>query len=241
VSDTFFVTMRPQSWMEYVWYGIYGWQLLWMIQAIAIQFHKFPAVLNSFVFLLFLSSTILTATWVVFLNRLMVTAACIVLFSAVFLTALALVLIYVRFNEYYDPEEHPACYFWGFQVLVFNGIACYVVWLIYHAMLILAAVLTYREDITEPTSTTVVLILMYVLVLVWFILENTVFLWSTRYTFSIYPTLVTAQVASALGNWDPRMRNSIILVMLIAMVCVIFVFRVVRVAVRLKRSRKTYS
>jgi hypothetical protein len=213
-----------------------------MVYAVGILFKKnFLDAMNSLFYILYISSSGLEIAWITFLSRRMLLPACVAIFCAAFLTVFALVLAYVRFNDEYEHEEHSAWDFWGFQLLIFNGIAGYAVIIWYNSLLWLSIILTYREDVPELTSTTISLTFAFTLVIIWFGLENVVFLWLTRFTFSIYPVLNITLTASLLENWNPSSRNSIILAVLLGVVCLFFVLHIVRVTFRLVRARQSYA
>ncbi|KAK3748714.1 hypothetical protein QZH41_004710 [Actinostola sp. cb2023] len=242
ISSRYNVSISLSWWVKYLWYAVYVWQGLWMAFAVALLFKKkFPDGMNCLFFLLFISSIGFDIAWVIFKSRDAILPACIVIFCSVLLKALALILAYVKFEDKYDYEEHTLGDFWGFHLLTCNGIAGLVVVSTYNALIWLSIVLTYKDEISEQSSTTIALTIAYTIVIIWFILENTVFLWSTRFTFSIYPVLIITIAGSLHENWDPESRNAIILAVFLGVVCLFLVLHVARVIVRLAKARRTYT
>lgn len=241
ISSHYTVSLSLSWWTKYFWYGVYFWQLLWMLYAVAILFKRnFPNALSCVFFLLYILSSGLDIAWVVFISRNMIIPGCVVIFLGAFLKGLALALAYVNFAKYYDFEKQSLWDFWGFHVLVFNGIAGIIVIGTYNALIWLSIVLTYDDDILEKSSTTVSLMISFTMIIIWFILESTVILWSTRFTFSIYPVLMVTVISSLLQNWDPKSRNFIMLSVLLGVTALFFVCHVIRVIARLAKARRTF-
>lgn len=242
VYDRYRVSLFPAWWLKYLIYALFVWQGLWMIYAVAILFKKkFPDALSFLFYILFISSSGLEIAFIIFLSRNMILPAYVASFTAVFLKVFALVLSYVKFDYEYEHEEHTFGDFWGFQLLIFNGLAGYVVVLWLNSLMWLSIVLNYREDVLELTTTTISLTLATTSVIIWFLLENLAFLWITRFTFSIYPISIVTLTASLLENWNPSSRNSIILAVLLGITCLFFVLHIIRVTFRLVRARRSYA
>ncbi|XP_031571270.1 uncharacterized protein LOC116305482 [Actinia tenebrosa] len=242
VYDRYRVSIFPAWWIRYLVYTLFAWQGLWMVFAVAILFKKkFPDALNFLFYVLFISSSGLEIAFIIFVSRNMILPACVASFSAVSLKVFALVLSYVKFEYEYEHEEHSLGDFWGFQLLILNGLVGYVVVLWFNSLMWLSIVLNHRNGVPELTTTTVSLTLAITSAIIWFILENLVFLWITRFTFSIYPVSIVTLTASLLENWNPSSRNSIILAVLLGIVCLFFALHVIRVTFRLVRARRSYA
>lgn len=241
ISDKYEVSNSLPWWIIYFWYGLHAWQGLWMSFSVAILFKRnFPNAIDGVFFFLYILSTGLDIAWVVFSSKEMIVPACVVIFLGVFLKIPALVLVYVKFEKSYDYVKHSLWDFWAFHVLVFNGIAANIVMSVYNALIWLSIVLTYTEGLPERSSTTMALTITFTLTIVWFLLESSLFLWYTRFTFSIYPTLMVTIISSLIQNWAPESRNFIILAVLLGVVCLFFGCHVILVISRLKKARRSF-
>lgn len=241
IVSSYYVSMRLSWWTKYFWYVVYFWQVLWMSFSVAILFKRhFPNAVGCMFFTLYILSSGLDIAWVVFISRDMILTALIVIFLAVFLKGVSLVLAYVNFAKYYNFDRHSLWDFWGFHVLLFNGIAGVIVVGIYNALIWLSIVLTYHSGIPEKSSTTISLTLAYTMLIIWFVLETSIILWSTRFTFSIYPVLMVTLVSSLLANWNPQSRNFIMLLVLLGVSVLFLVCHVIRVVSRLAKARRTF-
>lgn len=133
---------------------------------------------------------------------------------------------------------------WLIRLLIQNGIAFYAAWVTIATLLNLGVVLTYKDgsDVTDiyleqDVSSTIVLAIASAEILLWFILDLTVFDKYTRYAFSPYITLTVAFAGVVQKNFDldTAFRNSIfsVVLLIVAAICL-----VVKVTVMLWRHFK---
>ena len=93
----------------------------------------------------------------------------------------------------------------------------------------LASVLQYFTNLSPADSGTVSLVLLTVIVVTYFILENTIFDRFTRYMFSVYPVVVWTLIGIFIAHWGEKdqRRNAIFTLVLLVVMIVNVVARVI--------------
>ncbi|EDO34277.1 predicted protein [Nematostella vectensis] len=234
ISDIYESDINPASWAFSIWGVIYTWQVLMIIYVTSLICRKHvPNVLNCTFLGLYILSCFFNGTWIVIWQRLHLSAASGVLFAICFILYATLFVSYYRLNKFAN-SKFPKFDFWCIQVLVHNGIAFYATWCTVASLLNMTSAVTYVHGVARATAGTIALSILAAEIIVWFIVENFVLERFLRYTISQYPVLILALTAILYSHWKPGNANAILTLVLLCVVCVLYVLRLVRVALKIK-------
>ncbi|KAJ0059537.1 hypothetical protein NL108_001892, partial [Boleophthalmus pectinirostris] len=117
---------------------------------------------------------------------------------------------------------------WCYRIIVQNGVMIYTTWTTIATLINLAIVLTYEAGMNPLDAGTISYSILSVVLLAWFVLENTVLDKHVRYVLIVYPVVIWALSGNLDKNYDPESpnRNGIFIVVLLALACLIFVTRI---------------
>ncbi|EDO40526.1 predicted protein [Nematostella vectensis] len=241
VSDIYSTDITPAGWAFSIWGVIYTWQVLMIIYVTSLICRKHvPDVLDCTFLGLYLLSCFLNATWIVIWQRMHLSAASVILFAISFTLYATLFVSYYRLNKI-GKREFPKFDFWCVQALVHNGIAFYATWCTVASLLNMTIAVTYVHGVARATAGTIALSILAVEIIAWFVIENFVLERFLRYTISQYIVLIVALSAILYSHWKPDNVNAILTLVLLCVVCVLYLFRLVRVALKIKSERHNRS
>ncbi|XP_040922246.1 uncharacterized protein LOC121200807 [Toxotes jaculatrix] len=237
ISDEFVTQITPAGWTFTIWSIIYTFLALMSLYLLSGIFRKnaygyvycSPPVLPHGFFVVFCLNLGLNIGWLLLWDRRLMAAA------LVFLILIALTNYVVIFFSCYGLHNYGAWLnkyhkvdLWLHRVLIQNGVAVYATWTTIASLVNLAIVLNYNANMSQTDAATVSLSILTVVLLVWFVLENSVLDKHVRFILSIYPVVIWALTGVFMKNYNAAAptRNNIFIVSLLAIACVVFVGRV---------------
>lgn len=224
ISRMYPTDVKPARWAFSIWPVIFTWQCLWIIYSLTFIVRKsVPAVHNWLFFALFTLSSMSVTSSVLLRHRFIIEAQVVTnCLCFVFLCA-ALGTSFYRFDRMVN-KNFPKFDFWAIQVLIHNGIGLFCSWLAVASLLGINKVLIYVHGFAKPTAGSVILAVLAVELIVWFILENTVFERAARYTVTIYPATINA-LSGIVASKAISKQNHTFAIVLLCLVVVMFMVR----------------
>ena len=201
VSDHYYLQVTPAGYTFAIWGLIYFWQAAWIIYtwSFVIRPHKIPTVPAGFLWMYAVANVfppIWTVLWCKFLPIWSLPALMATPFIQYF--ALAIAHKYFTNNLRLFGQADVALT----RILVHNGVAFYTTWVSIAWQLNLGVVLQFYL-LVDPTITGgIVLTSTVIQLVVWFVLEQTVFREAMKYTLSIYPVVTWATVGIVVEHWS---------------------------------------
>uniref|UniRef100_UPI0037E98F4D uncharacterized protein n=1 Tax=Semicossyphus pulcher TaxID=241346 RepID=UPI0037E98F4D len=243
ISDDFVTQITPSGWTFTIWSIIYTFLALVSAYVFSGIFRKnaygyvycSPAVLPHGFFMAWCLNLSLNIAWLFLWDRRLMAAA------LVFLILIALTNYIIIFFSCHGLHSYGAWLnkyhkadLWLHRVLVQNGVAIYATWTTIAALVNLTIVLVNDANMSQSDAAIVSLSVLTVVLLVWFILENSVLDKHVRYILTIYPVVIWAVTGVFTKNYVAELptRSNIFIVSLLAMACFLFVARIVLVASR---------
>lgn len=240
VSDEFNTEITPAGWTFAIWTVIYIFLALTLVFALSGFCRKnaygfvycSPAVLPRSFFLVWCFNMAFNTGWLFLWDRRLFTAALVFLvliavsnYMMIFFSCWGLHTYGPWLNKYHKVD------LWLHRVLVQNGVAIYATWTTVASMVNLDIVLIYDTDMSQAEGSTISLSILTGVLIVWFILENTLLDKYVRFIVSIYPVMIWALAGVFAENYDAEepSRNNIFVAALLAVACTLFVARVILV------------
>ncbi|XP_068199840.1 uncharacterized protein [Antennarius striatus] len=237
ISDEFSTEITPAGWTFTIWSIIYIFLALVVLYMVSGIFRKnaygyvycSPAVLPLGFIVVWCLNLTLNTTWLFLWDRRLMPAALALLiliastnYIMIFFSCHGLSNYGIWLKKYHQVD------LWLHHVLIQNGIAIYATWTTIASLVNLTIVLINDAGMDQTDAATVSLSVLTVVMLVWFILENSVLDKYVRYILTIYPVVIWALTGIFMKNYDAvaPSRNNILNVALLAVGCTLFVTRV---------------
>ena len=249
----------PASWTFSIWGLIYAWQVLWLLYGWSFVCRpRAQRTIFWGVYPMFLFVCLAIIGWFyVWGNEYPQGGLVFILLMAISLYVAIGMLSYHLYRKTKDLEEEgQKCDLWMTRIVVLNGLGLYASWVSVATCLGVGIVILYYSPqsaglgLTEgsggavgsgngsggglntPLATdsgTVTLALLAFIVLVYFILENTVLDRFTRFMLVVYPTIIWALSGAVQGQWNKyeNPRNQIFSLVLLCVVILLACIRVV--------------
>ena len=210
VSKKFHLEMTPVGATFSIWGFIFLFQLMWIIYAITTTCRKDNAadILSANFFISFNLNILLIVVWLLLWSR-QKTELClaVITLGQLFLN-LTLATACVDLKNFLSaPTSVGKSDVWYQRFLVQNGILFYATWTTVATFINLGVVLTYNFGFSSETVSFTLLLVLGVLAIGWFVLENFFLNAYTEYTFSAYITLIYALAGVFANNYN---KNSTI-------------------------------
>lgn len=244
VSSRFETDITPAGWTFSIWGVIYTWLTLMVIYITIFVFRGSWAqsLLPCAFYFCWLSNMVLNMIWLVVWDREMMQVALVVLLLVVVTNHGALFCACYA-SDYYGlwletyHRKDLAC----LRILVQNGLAVYTTWTSI-AVLINFALVLQLLGVDRSTAATASLCILLGEVATWFILENWVLDRWVRNILTVYPVVIVALVGNVYKHFNPAdpTPNSVFMVVLLVLACILFISRVCTVAWR-NRWRPLHS
>ncbi|XP_028290537.1 uncharacterized protein LOC114454343 [Gouania willdenowi] len=240
ISADFSTQITPAGWAFSIWGIIYSFLACSLVFILSGLFRKnaygyiycSPAVLPRAFFITWCLNLGLNVSWLFLWDRRYMVPALVFLcliastnYKMIFLSCYGLQAYGPWLNKYHKVD------LWLYRVLIQNGIAIYATWTTIASLLNLTIVLTSNEGMSQTDAATLSLSILAVMVVVWFILENSYFEKHVRFILSIYPVLIWSLTGVLTKNYNAAAptRNDIFIAALLAVACVLCASRVVLV------------
>ncbi|KAJ8037728.1 hypothetical protein HOLleu_18619 [Holothuria leucospilota] len=242
-NRTYLTEINPAPWAFAIWGPIYLWQASWIVYVIVCIFkrnengpvYRNPQVLN-YVFL-----SVYPLNLAISIGWLFAFAADAQIWSLVCLIGLQ-VTLYIVMISYYIPMKKYTVELakrqrWNLlclRILVQNGVALYASWCTVASLLGLTIVLVYESGWTQTAACCVSLSILSLELILYFIVDITVFDSYTRYTFSTYPTVMWALIAILVENYAADRQH---MIFALCLLCVSTVMCAIKVVVAVRRRQ----
>ncbi|XP_061569609.1 uncharacterized protein LOC133423450 [Cololabis saira] len=240
VSAVFDTQLTPSGWTFNIWSVIYTWLIAMIIYIVTGLCRKnghgyvycSPAVLPYGFFVSWCINLCFNIGWLLAWDRGMMIAALVLLilvigtnYSMTFFICHGLHIYGAWLKKYHRVE------LWLLRVLVQNGVMIYATWTTIATLINLTIVLTYDAKMSPTDAATLSYSLLTVVLLVWFVLENSILDKHVRYICINYPVVLWALTGNLDKNYDSNSpsRNGIFIVALLALTSVLFVMRIILV------------
>ncbi|XP_031570398.1 uncharacterized protein LOC116304756 [Actinia tenebrosa] len=238
ISRMYPTDVKPASWAFSIWPVIYTWQCLWILYSLTFIVRKsLPPVQNWLFFVLFTLSSVSVTSSVLLRHRFLIEAQVVTNCLLYIFLCATLGTSFYRFDRIVN-KHFPKFDFWAIQVLIHNGLGLYCSWVAVASLLGINKALIYVHGFAKPTAGSIILGILAVELIVWFIVENTVFERVARYTVTIYPACIVALSGLVAKNRSSK-QNYVFAIVLLCLVVVMFIARLVLVARRIFLIHRT--
>lgn len=200
--------MTPAGYTFSIWGVIYAWQALWILYAWTYTFR--PNAIRTIFTGVYIGYSIVNSfniTWIYVWGNEHVVASSVILFlfNAAFYPTIALLFGY--FNTVKDKAGKVDIVLT--YALPMNGLCLYATWTTIAMLINLTAAVQYTTSISGTNMATISLTILLLLVLTYFILENTILdKYGFRYVYSVYPVVVWALAGVLAAHWGKGDGNS---------------------------------
>ncbi|XP_029380821.1 uncharacterized protein LOC115057763 [Echeneis naucrates] len=230
VSAHYETDITPAGWTFSIWGVIYTWLTLMVIYITTYAFRGSWAqcLLPYGFYFCWLTSMGMNMAWLVLWDReLMLTALVILIliaisnYSALFFSCFATDYYGMWLKTYHRKDL--AC----LTILVQNGLALYSTWTSIASLINFSLVL-HMWGVDKSTAATTSLCLLFAELVGWFILENWVLDRWVRNILTVYPVVIVALVGNIFKHFNPAdpTPNSMFMVVLLVLGCVLLVSRI---------------
>ncbi|XP_030016416.1 uncharacterized protein LOC115437333 [Sphaeramia orbicularis] len=244
VSARYETDITPAGWTFSIWGVIYTWLTLIIIYITGYVFRGSWAqcLLPYAFYFCWLANLLMNMIWLVLWDRELMLAALVVLILIVITNYSVLSICCVATDYYglwlksYYPKD-LCC----LRTLVQNGLAVYTTWTSIASLINFALVL-HLWGVARSTAATASLCILFAEIMAWFILENWALDRWVRNIVTVYPVVIVALVGNIMKHYnsaDPS-PNSIFMIALLVVACILFIFRICNVIWR-NKYRPLYS
>ena len=234
VSDEFYTEITPAGWTFSIWGIIYAWQVLWILYGWSFVFRpSFTKTITPVVYLLYGFTNICNIIWsYLWGNEYPQVAFPFIFLIAVSLwTAVGVEVVYL----YKQPpsSDHSKWFkldFYITQIVVVNGLAIYGTWVTIATLINFSIILEYYADLNGTDVDTAALSILSFLLLLYFVLENTILDRFLRLVFIVYLVVIWALsgvLSAHFGDDDENRRNSIFTLVLLIVTIILFIIRAI--------------
>ncbi len=231
VSKMYYTQITPSDSTFAIWGLIYICQIAWLVYGWTFLCRKTAInTISPFTYIAYAIVNLTNIAWIFVWDNLYIKVASGVLF----LSALSL---YVSLGSaaYYlytqtptltknDPKDLHTT-----RILVLNSLAIYMTWVTIASLIGLTTVLQYSTSLGAVKAGTISLSVLAVLVILYFILENTILDRYLRYVGIVYPVVIWALTGAVVAHWGKESdgQNPLITVVLLAVSILLFLVRIV--------------
>jgi len=203
VSNKYSLYITPAGWAFSIWGFIYICLGATVSYCVSTLFRTSPSgqpvyvdpiILSPPFYLLLTSSFILNIIWIFVWNNEMIVAGSIFLLLITYSAWLAVGYAVLRMGRVIDANEkhiiHPEIRLQ--RILVHNSISIYAMWTTIASLLNINAAFQYFGPYDGEVTSAICCILLLILLIGWFVLENTIFDPDVRYILAQYPVAIFA-------------------------------------------------
>ena len=237
VSDDYQTEVTPAGSTFAIWGFIYIYQLAWVIYSLTLLCRNAPDILPTSFYVSFTFATIFNLSWLLVWSREHLGLAFVfIALIGIFLEA-SLYFSFTSLERYIEKlrsgESPPsATDVWCIRMLVHNGIIFYTTWVTVATCLNMTIVLQYDLEANGSKAALGSLIILFLIIVVWFLLENFVFAAYTRFTFTEYIVLVVALSGILKKNWTDGKGNQGFVMFLLVLSAILLILRLVVIFVK---------
>ncbi|XP_064406774.1 uncharacterized protein LOC135351642 [Halichondria panicea] len=233
VSDSYNTQIGPAAWTFAVWGVIYTAQVIWIVYGWSFVFRPATPRAISFVTYIFygfanLCSIVWTYTWGNLYPQ--VAFAFIALCGiSLYATVIAQAIHLYRETPALSSTKKFKIDLYLTRIIVLNSVAIYASWLTAATQLNFVIVLVNYGGVDPTTAGTVGLSILLVVIIIYFILENTILDRFARFVFVVYPLLIWAFTGIVSAHWgvEKDNQNPIFTLVLLVLCIVLFIVRII--------------
>jgi len=206
ISNDHCVQITPAGWTFSIWGVIYAWQALWILYGWSFIFRPaFPRSIIFFTYNFYTVASIFNIIWSYLWGNDQVLAGypIIALFSIALYSTISVQAIWLhkvtpllQSSNKYKPDLYIT------RFLVLNGILVYTTWLTAATELNFAIMLQDYAGVDPQTASTAALSVLTVVIVLYFVLENTILDRFLRFVFIVYPVLIWALSGIMSAHWE---------------------------------------
>ena len=232
------IEFSPAPFAFEIWKLVNAWTSVWILYSATHIFRtSVPDVLPAFFFVSFTLATIANIAWTQFMSWEIIPPTTGFAFAMMIFLYAALLCSYAGLHK--QRYHIRKLDFWIIQLLVNNGIAVYATWATITAFRHFALSMIYFHGVDRELAVTVALGVIAVAMIIWFILENTLWKQHLLYTVTIYPVLIWAFMASVILNLNHVSHtNTVIMQALLTMSGTFFIGKICHLTWNVVQKRK---
>ncbi|XP_018021864.1 uncharacterized protein LOC108678041 [Hyalella azteca] len=242
-NRTYLLPASPAEWTVVLWPITMGWLLFCVLFGYVLlcvknpvgPAYKSPPVLGAWFLLNFTLSLFCVIAWSIVYDRELVVPAAVLSILAAILSWIATAEIYRTVHEYGGwMARHSRVMLWLYRLLWHNGMAGFTAWLTIQAIYVLFVTLRAMAGMSLINTVWGVFGSMTAIIVVWFILENSILDSYGRYTFTQYPVVVVHMAGVYVAVKDLQNVNEVkaFAIALLALACVCAALRIILMFVR---------
>lgn len=249
IADAFYVSATPAGWtFAVIWGTIYFWNFAWFVYVLTTVCRRNDDghyiyqmnLLSPLFFVSFIINNCAVVTWLFLWDRQYLNWALLVI---AFTPLTLYICLFISFRRLYAnlnvlSKAGAVKDIWLTRIFLQNGIAFFATWVSIATLLNFAIVLTYYWSVEMQVSVSIALGILSFFIISWFLLDIFVIDKFVRYTITPYIVVVVALVGSVQKNFDldDNYRNSIFLVVLLAVAGVALLLKLVIMLIRACRT-----
>lgn len=231
VSEMYFTQITPANYTFGIWGLIYVCQIAWLVYGWTFFCRKTAVkTISSFTYIAYAIVNLTSIVWIYVWDNLYIKTAS----GMLFLCAISLYVTLGSAAYYLDSQTSTLTKtdpkdLYATRILVLNSIAIYMTWVTIASLIGLTVVLQYSTNIGAVAAGTTSLTVLGVLVMIYFILENTILDRYLRYVGIVYPVVIWALTGGVVAHWgkDPSGQNAIITYVLLGASVLLFLVRII--------------
>lgn len=246
ISERFQLEMTPSGPTFAIWGAIFLLQLAWLVYALTTICRSVPSadILSNTFYVAFNLNIVCISAWLLVWCR----AESILAFIA---NLLAQVFIYgaiglsfrdlKKFLDSNKGYKDGNADVWTQRLLIQNALEFYATWTTVALSICFAIVLSYDLGLSTRVASVISLSIVAIVACLWFIVENSVLLKYTEYTFSVYVVLIIASsgIVSNIFATD-KVVGGIALALLIGSALMLIIRLIVIIVRHVKKSQGNY-
>lgn len=247
VSDHFKIPITPVGATFSIWSAIFIFQVLWLVYSCVNIFRKVPTanILSSCFYIAFNINIAFITAWLFTWSRKQGVTSFVIIVLGQISFDIAIGFAFYSLKKFLDTNPQDAMGskdVWFQRIIVQNGLLFYGTWTTVATNLNLCIVLVYYMDVAAQTACIATLVVVGVILLSWFILENFVFVNSVQYTITAYVVLIIAlNGVFANGIFDTDKTVGGLVLALLITAALFLIIRLIIIVVRHKKNCGTVA
>eukprot|EP00794_Sanderia_malayensis_P006116 gene6116-6820_t len=241
VSKDHNTEITPTNSTMIIWIFVHLYQLFWIIYSLSLCCRKAPNILSNWFYFAYslaniccLGALIVWTRAYIGLSFALMAVTSILLKTSLYLSYRALYNYTSSFPRQAETPSVPDV--WCIRMLVQNGVIFYNAWLLVATCWGFTVFLQYDLDANGARAATGSLCVIFILMLVWFVLENFVLEKFTRFTFVEYIVIIVAMSGILKKNWTNGHGNEGFALFILILSAVFLLFRIIFIIVKEKRG-----
>ncbi|KAK5859416.1 hypothetical protein PBY51_020971 [Eleginops maclovinus] len=233
VSALYETEITPAGWTFSIWGVIYTWLALLVIYTTSYVFRGSWAqsLLPYTFYFCWMANLMLNMIWLLLWDRELMLVALVVLILMVITSYTALFCCCFA-TDYYGLwlQTYHRKDLFCLRALVQNGLALYTTWTSIASLINFSLVL-HLWGVAKSTAATASLCILFAEVVAWFLMENWLLDRWVRNILTVYPVVIVALLGNVFKHFNPDdpTPNSVFMVVLLVLACVLLISRLITV------------